>query len=157
MTPWIKAGLIGGAALAALNLLGLIPCVGCVTWLVGLVLYVGIGVLAAYWIPPKRDAGHGAGQGAMGAGLAALIGGVVYAIAATVQAAIAGSARVLSQIPPEWLEQLRDAGLDESMLEMAVGVPGAALGGSLCCAGAVIVAAVLGALGGALLAAIKPD
>src|SRR5512139_3985040 len=128
MSPWLKAGLIGAAVLVVLDLLSLIPCVGIVTCILGLIVYAGIGVLAAYWIPPVRAAGQAAGQGALAAALAALIGGAVNTIISTVQMAMTDKSAILAQIPAESLEQLRQAGIDPGAF---VG-PGAGLGvGSL--------------------------
>jgi len=156
MTPWLKAGLIGGAVLVVLDLLGMIPCVGIITCALGLVVYAGIGALTAYWMPPTRIAGQAAGQGALAASLAALIGGVVNAILMTIQTAVMGSEQILSQIPAEMLQQLEQSGVDPAMLEQ-LGPMSGLLGGSMCCVGGVILAAILGAIGGAVLAAIRPD
>jgi predicted outer membrane lipoprotein len=154
MSPWLKAGLIGGAALVVLSLLGLIPCVGCITWILGLLVYAGIGVLAAYWMPPVRMAGPAAGQGAMAAALGALIGGVVTTIIAIIQMALTDTAALLSQIPADTLQQLEQAGIDPGMF---MGPGAGAAYGSVCCIAGLIVAALLGAVGGAIFAAIKPD
>jgi hypothetical protein len=154
MAPWIKAGLIGGAILIILNLLGLIPCVGLITCILGLAVYAGIGVLAASWIPPVREAGSAAGQGALAALLAALIGGIVNVIAMTAQMALLGGAEMLSQIPPEMLEPMYEAGIDPSIV---TGPLGGFMSGSLCCLGGLFLAAILGALGGAIFAGIKPE
>jgi len=154
MSPWLKAGLIGGAVLVVLDLLSLIPCVGIVTCILMLVVYFGIGVLAAYWIPPVRMAGQAAGQGALAAALAALVGGVVNTIISAVQMALTDKSAILAQIPAESLEQLRQAGIDPSTF---IG-PGAGVGvGSLCCITGLIFAAILGAVGGAIFAAVKSD
>ena len=48
-----------------------------------LMAYIGIGMLAAYWMPPIREAGPAATQGAGAAALAALIGGIVNSIITT--------------------------------------------------------------------------
>jgi hypothetical protein len=154
MSPWVKAGLIGGAVLIVLNLLGLIPIIGIFFCLLGLVVYIGIGVLAAYWIPPVREAGQAAGQGAMAAALAALIGGIVNAVIIMIQLALTDSAAILSQIPAESLQQMEDVGLDPGIL---IGPSAGALCGSACCITGLILAAILGAIGGAVFAGIKPD
>jgi hypothetical protein len=157
MSPWLKAGLIGGVVLTVLNLLGLIPCVGWLTCILGLVAYAGIGALAAHWMPPLRMAGPAAGQGAVAAMVAALIGGVVNTIIILVEVAIGGSAQILSQIPPETLRQLEQQGMDPQILNTFVGPVGALLGGSMCCLGGLVLAAVLGAIGGAVYAGIRAD
>ncbi|MGD2205276.1 MAG: hypothetical protein PVH17_00740 [Anaerolineae bacterium] len=157
MSPWLKAGLVGAVVLVVLNLLGLIPCVGLITCILGLFAYVAIGALAAYWMPPIRMAGPAAGQGALAAGLAAVIGGIVNAIVMLIRTAIVGSAEILSQIPPETLRQLEQAGVDPQMFRQFVGPGGALLGGSICCIGGLILAVILGAIGGAAFAAIQQD
>ncbi len=154
MSPWLKAGLIGGLILVGLNLLGLIPCVGALTCGLGILAYAGIGALAAYWLPPVREAGQGAGQGALAAMLAAVIGGIVNTIVATIQMALTDTAAVLSQIPPDVLRQLQEAGVDPSMF---VGPTAGVMFGSMCCVGGLVIAAILGAIGGAVLAAIRPE
>ena len=154
MSPWLKAGLIGGAVLIVLNLLGLIPFVGIVFCLLGLLAYIGVGALAAYFIPPLREAGQAAGQGAMAAALAALFGGIVNTIITTIQLALTDTATLLSQVPAESLQQLEDVGLDPNLF---VGPGAGALCGSTCCIAGLILAAILGAIGGAVFAGIKPD
>jgi hypothetical protein len=159
MSPWLKAGLIGAAILIVLNLLGLVQvaCVGLVTCILGLLVYAGIGALAAYWMPPVRETGAAAGQGALAAGLAAIIGGIVNMIVVFIQATIVGTTEIVSQLPPETLRQLEDAGMDPAILNKFAGPAGALLGGSLCCVGGLILAAILGAVGGAVFAAIQKD
>ena len=157
MSPWLKAGLVGAAILVVLNLLGFIPIVGVVCCLLGLVAYAGIGALAAFWMPPERLVGPAAGQGALAAALAALVGGIVNTIAMAIQSAIVGTADLLSQIPPEYLRQLQEAGGDPQMLNTFAGPGGMAFFGSCCCLGGILFAAILGAIGGAIYAGIKPD
>jgi hypothetical protein len=154
MSPWLKAGLIGAAVVVVLNLLGIIPCVGLITCFLVLLAYVGIGVLAAYWLPPIRTAGAGAGQGALAALVAALIGGIVQTIVATIQMAVTDTAAILSQIPAETMQQLEEAGVDPALF---TGPTAGVLAGSVCCIGGLILAAILGAIGGAVFAAIKSD
>ena len=154
MSPWMKAGLIGGAVVSVLNLLGLIPCVGLIACGLSLLVYAGVGALAAYWLPPVRNAGAAAGQGALAAVVASLIGGVVNTILITIQVAVTDSAAIMSQIPSESLEQLRQAGIDPAgLMSPAFG----AVTGSVCCLGGLVFAAILGAIGAAILAAVKPD
>jgi hypothetical protein len=154
MTSWLKAGLIGAAVVTVLNLLGLIPCVGFITCILGLLVYAGIGALAAYWMPPVREAGAAAGQGALAAALAALVGGVVNAIVSTIQLAVADTATILSTLPAESLQQLQEAGVDPTVFTG----PGFGVAvGSACCIVGLILAAILGAMGGAVYAGVKPD
>jgi hypothetical protein len=105
MSPWLKAGLVGAAVLVVLALLGFIPCVGACTCLIGVLAYAGIGALAAYWMPPVREAGVAAGQGALAAILASLIGGIANTVVILVQTATVGTDQILSQIPPDMLQQ----------------------------------------------------
>lgn len=154
MSSWLKAGLVGAAVLVVLNLLGMIPCVGFITCILGLLAYIGIGALAAYWIPPIREAGTAAGQGAMAAALAALVGGVVNAIVSTIQLAVTDTADILALIPAESLQQMQEAGVDPSVF---TGPGFGAAVGSICCIVGLILAAILGAVGGAVYAGIKPD
>ncbi|MFC2046281.1 hypothetical protein ACFLTC_02020, partial [Chloroflexota bacterium] len=135
MSPWLKAGLVGAAILVVLNLLGFIPIVGVVCCLLGLVAYAGIGALAAYWMPPERQVGPAAGQGALAAVLAALIGGIVNTIAMLIQSAIVGTTDVLSQIPPEYLRQFQEAGGDPQIFDTFAGPIGIGFFGSCCCLG----------------------
>ncbi|MEJ2207784.1 MAG: hypothetical protein P8129_01950 [Anaerolineae bacterium] len=154
MSTWVKAGLVGGVVVAILNVLGIIPCAGVFFCGLGLVAYAGVGALAAYWMPPIREAGQAAGQGALAAGLAAVIGGIVNWIVVTIQFAATDTATVLQSLPSESLQQLRDAGIDPATL--AGTGAGAAFGG-ICCGAGLLIAIVLGAIGGAILAAVKSD
>jgi len=152
--PAVKAGLIGAAALIVVNLVGLIPCVGCFTLILTLVVYAGVGVLTAFWMAPPRQAGPAAGQGAVAGLIAALIGGIVSTIITTAQMALMGSAQILSQIPAESLQQLRDAGIDPA----AFTGPGAGAAiGSVGCVVGLVLAAGLAALGAVVYAAVKPE
>jgi len=154
LSPWLKAGLIGALIVIVLMLLTLIPCVGLISCFLSLLAYAGIGALAAYWLPPPRQAGTGAGQGALAAMLAAFAGGIVYTIITTIQVAATDSALLLSQMPADSLEQLRQAGMDPSMFTS----PGFGAGmGSICCLASIVLAALLGAVGGAVMASIKAD
>jgi hypothetical protein len=154
MSPWLKAGLIGAVVLVVLNVLGLIPCVGAITCTLGVLAYAGIGALAAYWLPPVRMAGQGAGQGAVAAVVAALAGGIVNMIIATIQMAVTDTAAILSQIPAESLRQLEQVGVDPALF---VGPTAGVMFGGVCCFGGLILAAIMGAIGGGIFAAVKPD
>jgi hypothetical protein len=156
MSSWLKAGLVGAAVLIVLDLVGLIPmfCVECIALLLSIVVYLGIVVLAAYWMPPPRVAGQGAGQGALAAVLAALIGGVVNTIILTIQWTAVDAATITSLVPAESLQQLQELGMDPSDF---VGPGPGALSGSVCCAIGLVLAAVLGAIGGAIFAGLKAD
>jgi len=156
----LKAGLIGGGIVAVLQLLGLIPipCLGCFLCLVILAVYVGAGVLAAFWLPIPRSAGDGAGAGAIAGVVAGIIGGVLGMIVSAIQFAITGGgAAIMSQIPQESLDALRDAGVDPGLFTGATSI-GAVIGvGALCCVGSMVIAAALGAVGGAVFAGMQSD
>ena len=55
------------------------------------------------------------------------------------------------------LDQLAELGYDLDTFEAALGPISGVIGGSFCCVGGLIFAAALGAVGGALMAAIKPE
>jgi hypothetical protein len=132
----------------------LIPCVGLIACGLSLLVYAGVGALAAYWMPPLRTAGTAAGQGALAAVVAGLIGGIVNTILIAIQVAVTDSATIMSQVPAESLEALRQAGIDPAnLMSPAFGV----VTGSVCCLGGLIFAAILGAIGAAIFAAVKPD
>jgi len=160
MSSWLKAGLIGGAALALISLL-LVFAGGlgleCTLELLTLLAFAGIGVLAAYWMPPVRKAGQAAGHGALAAVIAQLIGGVVFTILTLIRSFFIDTAALISTLDPELLDQMVAAGMDPEILETLVGPVGAVLSGSMCCVGGLIFAAILGAIGGTLLAAIRPE
>jgi hypothetical protein len=154
MTGWLKAGLIGIVILIVLNLIGLIPVLGCITLPLILITYIIVGVMAAMWTQPPRSAGSGAGQGALAALIASLGSGIVNLIITLIRASTGAIGRQLfSQIPPEVLQQLQQSGLPS---EFFLGMGGAAVIGSVCCVLGLFVAAVLGAVGGAIYAATKP-
>lgn len=151
----LKAGLVGAVVAAVLSLLSLVPCLGCVTGILGLLWYVGVGVLAAYWLEPPRTTGDGAGAGAIAGVITGLVGGVVGMIVGAIQFSTAGGpASVMSQIPPEALRQLQDAGIDPGMFASIGGVLGVS---AVCCVFGLVLAAVLGAVGGAIMAAARSD
>ena len=153
--PGLKAGLVGAAVAVVLSLLSAVPCLGCITGILGLVLYVGAGVLAAYWLTPPRTVGDGAGAGAIAGVITALAGGVMSMIVGAARFAMTGgSAAVMSQIPPESLRQLQQAGVDPSLFASMGGVIGIS---AVCCIAGLLVAAVLGAVGGMITAAIKSE
>jgi hypothetical protein len=154
MSGWLKAGLIGGGILIVLQLIGLIPLLSCVTLPLTFIALIVVGALAASYLPPVRQVSHAAGQGLLAALISELVGGVVGLVIAIIQAASGVTARALSQIPPEALQQLQDVGIPMSML---AGVAGASIVGSICCVVGIVIAAVLGAIGGAIYAAIKPS
>jgi len=156
MSPWLKAGLVGAAVLFVLNLLNFIPCACVCTWFISVLAYAGIGALAAFWMLPVREAGSAAGQGALAAILASLVGGIVNTLVTLVQTASTSPEEILSQIPPDMLQQFEQVGWDPRILETLAGPTGGLLSGGMCCVGGLILAAILGAIGGAVYAGIRP-
>ena len=168
MTSWVKAGLIGGVVLSLLYLLNVLSnyiapggtvalACCCAMMVVYLLVCGGTGALAAHWLPAPRDAGTAAGRGAMAGGLAGLIGGAVNAVAMLIQSATLDYASVISEMPPETLDALKQLGITTDMLESSGGTIGGLLSGACCCGVGVIVALILGAIGGAIWAAVRPN
>lgn len=156
MSSSLKAGLIGAGVAIVFSLFSLVPCLGCIASILALVLYVGVGVLAAYWMEPPRDAGKAAGSGAVAGLITALGRGltniVVSALRFSVGNAQAMLQRQLRQLPPELLEQWRDLGIDPRVLAR----PGWAVGSSaICCGLGMLLAAGLGAAGGAIYVSLS--
>jgi hypothetical protein len=79
---------------------------------------------------------------------------VVNTIIFTIQMTIADTAAIMSQVPAESLQQLEELGMDPSVL---VGPEAGVLTGSVCCLIGLILAAILGAVGGAIFAGLKAD
>ncbi len=65
-----------------------------------------------------------------------------------------GPAAVMSQIPPETLRELHRAGVDPGLFAGLGGVMGVS---AMCCVVGLVVAAMLGAVGGMIMAAVKSD
>ena len=145
----LKAGAVGAAVAVVLTLLGLIPVIGCCTFVLTLMLWVAVGVLAGYWgrSNPMQTAGEAAKAGAVAGVITGLAGGLVQTVVSLIRLATGGTVQALSQIPPEQLRQLRDMGVDPALLGGAGGIV-AVVG--CCCIAAPLVAAALGAGGGAL-------
>jgi hypothetical protein len=151
MSNWLKAGLIGAAVVVVLQILGIIPCVGCFTWILAFVAYGCIGALAAYWMPPKRLAGPAAGQGALAGAIAGAIGGGVGLLL------ILGLTTVF--VPLGILgDALGGTAVDPAAIwETGASVVGSITCGTGCYALGVGIAAGLGALGGLIFAAMQPE
>jgi hypothetical protein len=143
MSAWLKAGIIGGVIVAVLNLVGLIPGVWCLIAPIALLTYAGVGALTAYWMPPVRMKGPAAKKGALAGLAASAIGTGIGMVANVIKTALVG-------------EQMA-AGLPPEMQEMAASVGGAVVGGVICFAASLVFGAVLGAIGGLLLAAVKSE
>jgi hypothetical protein len=156
MKPGVKAGLVGGAALVILNLVGLVPVLGCVAFPLELLFYLGIGVLAAFWMAPRRAGGPAAGQGAVAGLIAGAIGGIASVALAPVSLAMSGGPQaILRQLPPESLQALQSAGIDPSAIVNSGTTAGLT---AICCLPiGLLLGAGLGAVGALIMAGAKPE
>jgi len=148
----LKAGAIGAVIAIVLTLVSAIPVpfLGCCTGLLTLIVWIGVGVLAGYFgsrTNPMQTGGDAAKAGAIAGVIAALGGGLVQTIIAIIQMAIGGTVQALSQIPPDQLRMLEDTGIDPTLLGGAGGIA-AVIG--CCCIMGPLLAAGLGAAGGAI-------
>lgn len=160
MTGWLKAGLIGAAIVVGLKVLQQVPCVNCCAIPAEWVAYGCIGALAAYWIAAGRTMGTGAWQGALAAIIAAAIGGVIGIGVSVVGAAVVAPFQesALNNVPPEVLRQLAQVGIDPEFIARAAESPaGSIWSGFVCCSVGLVIAAVLGAVGGLIFAAVKSE
>lgn len=155
----LKAGLIGAAIVFVLTLLSKIPAVGCICCGLNWLSYAGIGALAGYFLAPPRSAGAGAGAGAIAGLISGAIGGLIWTIILAIQIAIAGTGDLVSAIDPQTMRQLAELGVDISpeMFAIFSGVGGVVIAGGMCCLTGLAVGAGLGAIGGAIFAAAKPN
>lgn len=142
----LKAGLIGLVILLIVTTLNnLLPISGVLVYVlcgISIMIYAGIGVLAGLFLVPPRTPGKGAGAGAIagliGSGVSGAIGWVVTAIRLSRGLGMAG-------VDPQQMQQLLDAGYNPQMFLF----PGIVCG--------LIIGAGVAAVGGAVLAAVKPD
>jgi hypothetical protein len=154
-SPAVKAGLIGAAIALFLNLVGIIPVIGCIGLPLELIAYIAIGALAGFWTVPPRTTGRAAGQGALAGLIAGIASGIIRTILTPLSMKLSGgTSAMLSQLPPESLQQLQQAGLDPNVLFGGGTMAGLVL---ICCLPlGLLLGAGLGALGGLIFAAAKP-
>jgi hypothetical protein len=155
-SPALKAGLIGVVVVLVLNLIGIIPGIGCIGLPLELVAYIAIGALAGFWIAPPRLTGRAAGQGALAGVIAGVASGIVRTILTPLSMKLSGgTSAILSQVPPESLQQLQQAGIDPNVIFGGGTMAGLVL---VCCLPiGLLLGAGLGALGGLIFAAAKPE
>jgi hypothetical protein len=155
-SPAVKAGLIGAAIALFLNLVGIIPVIGCIGLPLELIAYIAIGALAGFWTVPPRTTGRAAGQGALAGLIAGIASGIIRTILTPLSMKLSGgTSAMLSQLPPESLQQLQQAGLDPNVLFGGGTMAGLVL---ICCLPlGLLLGAGLGALGGLIFAAAKPE
>lgn len=154
--PALKAGLIGAVAILVINLIGLVPVLGCLSLPLELIAYVAVGALAVSWLPPRRMTGRSAGQGALAGLIASVAGGLARVVLTPLSLSLSGGAEaIISQLPEESLKMFEQAGLDPATLINGGTFAGFAL---VCCLPVALLAgAALGALGGLIFAAAKPE
>ncbi len=154
--PWLRAGLIGAGVIIVVNLLSLVSALGGLLLPLEVVALAGVGVLAASFMLPRREIGRGAGQGALAGLLTGLVSGIRLVILAGVGiAAIGGTQGIISQMPPQLLQQYSQAGIDPSAV-LTSGMITSVV--ALCCLPSTLIGgALLGALGGLIFAAAKPE
>jgi len=156
----MKAGLIGAAVVLVLTLLSLIPAVGSCCSCLSILAYVGVGVLAGFYLTPPRQARQGAGAGAIAGLIAGAIGGLASSIITAIRAATMTPADMMQQIPSWQWDQLEQYGMDPRMYQEMMQQYGSVygyVGAGLCCLGSLAIGAALGAIGGAIYAAAKKD
>ena len=155
-SPALKAGLIGTAIVLVLNLVGIVPVIGCIGFPLEMIAYIAIGALAGFWVVPPRATGRAAGQGALAGLIAGAASGIFSTILTPLSMKLAGgTSAMLSQFPPESLRQLQQAGLDPNVIFSGGTMAALAL---VCCLPiGLLLGAGLGALGGLIFAAAKPE
>lgn len=153
--PWLRAGLIGAGTLIVVNLLGLVIGFGLLSLLL-LIALAGAGALAASFIPPRRQVSRGAGQGALAGLMSGLAGGITYSVMFGAGISAAGGVQgLVDQLPAQLLDQYRQMGVDPATV-LSGGILTMVL--VLCCLPTFVgLGALLGALGGAIFAGIKPE
>ncbi len=152
MKAGLKAGGIGAAVGLVFGLLLMVPVLGCICCLVFFVILIGAGILAAKFSPAPRTSGGAAGVGAIAGLLSGLGFGVGAIITYVVQASTGATAAAIPQLT-QFLQELgiNMQGIDTSF---AASSAGGVVSGSLCCIGALVIGAGLGAVGGTIGAAI---
>jgi hypothetical protein len=149
----LKAGLIGAAVILVVTLLSQILQDPGYCRLLTYLTYAAIGALAGFFCDPPRTAGSGAAAGAIAgliSGMASVASGLIWGI---IQVAVAGPENLLST-GPEMMRELTELGNHpEALLEIG----GIAFAGCLCCLGGLAADAGLGAVGGLIFAALRPE
>jgi hypothetical protein len=153
----IKAGIIGGAIGVVLALLQIVPWCGLLACCAFPVLWLGIGAWAVRMGGEKIET---VGQGAGAGGIAGGLGGVISAMASGALTMLAyilgrrwGPAYMNFRFTLDQLETLRRWGIEIRPFGEDLGYW---LAGSVCvCAMGIVIAAILGAVGGLIYKAMK--
>jgi hypothetical protein len=142
----LKAGLIGVVVLLVITAINnLLPIAGTMIYVmcgVSMLIYAGVGVLAGLFLDPPRTPGTGAGAGAIAGLISGGINGVIGFIIISVRLAQGWGYPGLT---PEQLQQVNEMGMNLQLLV----IPGAICG--------LLIGSGVAAIGGAVLAAVKPD
>lgn len=141
----LKAGLIGTAVLLVMTLIDQFLPAGGLVYVscgVNLLIYIGIGVLAGFFLAVPRIPGKGAGAGAIAGLISGTISGVIGFVIMSVRLA---RGLGMAGVDPQQMQQLTEMGMDPQMLAIPGAICGMAMG------------AGLAAIGGAIFAAVKPD
>ena len=155
----LKAGVIGGIGALLLVIAGvvveLIPqlaVLSCCVTILYLVLWLGVGVLAAFFAAKQAPltTSDATTAGATAGLVTGIIGGLLEMIASGITALVRSPAEVLQQIPPEQLRSLEELGIDPQLFASPLFSVGTTF--VCCCLFGSVVAAALGAIGGLLYA-----
>jgi hypothetical protein len=151
----LKAGLIGAVVMVVITLINqfllldlfagnmVLSLVSCG---VSVVLYAGVGALAAFFLPPTRTPGNGAKAGA----IAGLISAVIsVALGVAILAIRTAGGGPIPGMSPEQMEMMAEQGMNVGLLVLLSGSLGAVCGAAM--------GAGAAAGGGAILAAVAPD
>lgn len=145
----LKAGLIGTAVMLVWTVIGrLVPLPGAWVWVssgLTLIMYAGVGVLAGIALRSPRAPGKGAGAGAIAGLICGFISGAVGIAILLYQTSSGGNVPAVNQEQMAQIRQLGDSGTPLAALLAPSAVCIMAIGSGLA------------AIGGAILATVKPD
>jgi hypothetical protein len=145
----LKAGLFGTGVMLVWTVIGrLVPIAGVWVWVssgLSLLMYAGIGLLAGVFLRPPRAPGKGAGAGAIAGLISGLIAGGVGIGILMAQIAGGGNVPAMSTEQMAQIRQVSASGIPLPVLLAPSAVCVMAIGSGLA------------AIGGAILAAVKPD
>jgi hypothetical protein len=146
----LRAGLIGAAVMIVVTvvnrLVGTSGALVYVSCAISLLLYAGVGLLAAFLHVPPRTPRQGATAGAIAGLISGGIAGIVGVAILAVQMSGGGG---IPGVSPEQMQQLLESGIDPTLL--------ASIGAVCGLFGGLAVGAGAAAGGGAVLAALNPD
>jgi uncharacterized protein YggT (Ycf19 family) len=163
MKAWIKAGLIGGAVSIVLTapvlFMFFLPVewglvIGSLCSLVYLLLYPGVGMLAAFWSPRPRTLKQGALAGALAGLLAFVIDSLATVCFSTIVALTGGFQEYIYEIFARYFSPFR-LFLNARMLS---GLDWAIIAGVICASALnVVMGTLFSCLGGLIFSAIVQD